>query len=146
VIRIPKVFLVCLLIALSIVSSYDLRSDERLLVEQQMEKSQTPKYLYKVLKVRDWKESQRKGIVQLANDDKSFVHLATGDQVSRIVGKFWINIPEYVILKIDTSRLKGRLVFEANPDGTNKYYHLYDGSIPLDAVIHAKEIVTSRDR
>lgn len=42
-----------------------------------------------------------------------------------------------MVLKIDPSKLIGKLVFEVNPGGTQKYYHLYNGKIPLNAVIEA---------
>lgn len=97
----------------------------------------TPRYLYKVLSVEDWKKSQGMESVKLADADHDFIHLAREDQLERIVKKYWSTVPEYIVLKIDTTKLPGNLVFEANPGGENKYYHLYDGSIPLKAVIDA---------
>ena len=95
----------------------------------------TPHYLYKVLSVEDWQKSQGMESVKLTDADQDFIHLAREDQLDRIVGKYWDKVPEYVVLKIDPTKLPGKLVFEANPGGENKYYHLYDGSIPLKAVI-----------
>ncbi len=100
----------------------------------------TPQYLYKVLSVEDWKESQGMESVKLAAADHDFIHLSTEDQLNRIVEKYWGNVPEYVVLKIDTTKILGKLVFEANPGGNNKYYHLYNGSIPLSAVVKSNTI------
>lgn len=47
---------------------------------------------------------------------------------------------EVVLLKLETAKLRGRLVYEVNPGGTTKYYHLYEGSIPLEAVVEATEV------
>lgn len=100
-------------------------------------------YLYKVLSIKNWKSSQKSEKVALDSHDDAFIHLSTEEQLDRITSKFWAEELEYVILKLDAKKLKGRLVFESNPGGTNKYYHLYEGSIPKEAVVDAK-IVTRR--
>ena len=94
-----------------------------------------PHYLYKVLSVEDWKASQGSKQVKLSADDSAFIHLSTEEQLPRILEKYWVDVPHYVILKLDSSRLKGKLVLEANPGGSNRYWHLYDGSIPIDAIV-----------
>jgi uncharacterized protein (DUF952 family) len=96
-----------------------------------------PSFLYKVLTSEDWKKSQSQNSVILSKDDQDFIHLATEEQLPRITGKYWSKVPEYVVLKLDTNQLSGRLVYEVNPGGENKYYHLYQGSIPLKAVLEA---------
>ena len=95
-----------------------------------------PAYLYKVVSVEDWEQSC--GTVRLSSMDDAFIHLATKAQLPKILDKYWSGVPEYVVLKVKTSKLPGRLVFETNPGGETKYYHLYDGSIPLDAVVDSK--------
>ncbi len=99
---------------------------------------QTPQYLYKVLSLDAWEASGEQLI--LSKDDDAFIHFSRDDQLERITEKYWADVPAYVILKIDTHLLPGRMVYEANPGGTNKYYHLYDGSIPRQAVVEAKII------
>lgn len=96
---------------------------------------QTPSFLYKILSNSDWIESQSQINLTLSPDDDEFIHFSTEDQLPRITQKYWSHVSDYVILKIDVSKLKGRLVYEANPGGTSKYYHLYDGAIPTEAVI-----------
>ena len=66
--------------------------------------------------------------------DESFIHLATKEQVPHVAEKFWKGL-DHAILKIDSKKLVGRLIFETNPGGTNKYFHLYKGSIPADAIV-----------
>ena len=97
-----------------------------------------PTYLYKVLSIENWKTSQdKKSLVKLP-EDKTFIHLAKKEQLKRITSKFWKHAPKHIILKLDRKKLAGKLVFEANPGGTNKYYHLYNGSIPWAAIVEAK--------
>lgn len=93
-----------------------------------------PKYLYKVLSLENWKKSEAKMYIALPKEDFAFIHFSTAGQLDRIIEKFWSNAPAYVVLKIDVNKLIGKLVFEANPGGTNKYYHLYDGHIPMNAI------------
>jgi uncharacterized protein (DUF952 family) len=95
----------------------------------------TPKVLYKILSAENWLESQHLGSVKLEDADREFIHLSTEDQLKRIAKKYWSDVPEYVVLKIETAKMQGKLVLEANPGGNNKYYHLYEGSIPLSAVV-----------
>ncbi len=107
-------------------------------VEKQQ--TQTPQYLYKVLSLENWQQSQAQNIVILTKDDEVFIHLATEDQLDRIIDKYWSQAPHYVILKIDPTQLPGQLIYEANPGGTNKYFHLYHGSIPRKAVVNAQTV------
>ena len=106
---------------------------------EQIQKESVPQHLYKIISTEDWKKSQSQNNVELSSkDDEVFIHLSKDDQLDRIIGKYWSEKSEYVVLKIDTSQLNGRLVYEGNPGGINKYYHLYNGSIPLKAVVEAK--------
>lgn len=95
----------------------------------------TPSYLYKIVSIDDWENSKGKKKVSLSKMDKDFIHLSTEEQLDRILKKYWVNHSEYVILKIKTYSLIGRLVYEANQGGKDKYYHLYDGAIPIDSIV-----------
>lgn len=99
-----------------------------------------PKYLYKILSVRLWDASQQNTFLVLSAEDEAFIHLATEEQLDKIIKKYWSNIPQFVVLKVDTSKLQGKLVYEANPGGTSKYFHLYKGLIPLASVLEAKTV------
>ncbi len=96
--------------------------------------------LYKILSCENWEASQKKEELVLPTEDKPFVHFSTEEQLERIVRKYWANVNQFVVLKIDSSKLVGRLVLEANPGGTTKYYHLYDGKIPMNSIVDCKII------
>ena len=66
--------------------------------------------------------------------DTEFIHFSLYHQLDRIIQKYFKDEKEYVVLKINPSKLEGTLVFETNPGGVNKYYHLYEGAIPLDSI------------
>lgn len=91
--------------------------------------------LFKIISIEQWKESDGKETLVLDANDKEFIHFSTEEQLPRILEKFWKN-KDYMVLKIDPRKLPGRLVFEPNAGGSGqKYYHLYEGSIPKDAII-----------
>ena len=117
-----KTLLFCLFILPLVAAWAPLTSDE-----------ETPEYLYKVVSPVEWIASQAKGEIIPSSTDKDFIHLATEAQVPHVTQKFWKD-QDYVLLKLIPSQFQGRLVFETNPGGTTKYYHLYEGKIPLDAV------------
>jgi uncharacterized protein (DUF952 family) len=94
--------------------------------------------LYKILSLENWQKSQAQEMLVLSDADAKFVHFSTRDQFERILQKYWSDGSEYVVLKVDSEKLLGRLVLEANPGGVNQYYHLYDGSIPLEAVVEQR--------
>lgn len=97
-------------------------------------KQQAPPYLYKIISQEDWQESQKQNYVINSPLDKDFIHLATEAQVPHVAEKFWKN-KSYIVLKLDTKKLKGHLSYETNPGGTTYYFHLYEGFIPLEAVV-----------
>lgn len=98
--------------------------------------NERPVYLYKVLSLDDWAESCK--TIHLSSMDADFIHLSTEDQLDKIIEKYWGEASAYMLLKLETAKLSGNLVLEANPGGSNKYYHLYNGSIPLIAIVEAK--------
>src|SRR5579864_7177404 len=94
-----------------------------------------PQYLYKITTQDNWEKSRTENCLILSTDDDAFIHFSTEDQLDKILAKYWKDAPPHVILKIDTSKLPGDMLFETNPGGSGtKYYHLYNGSIPLQAV------------
>lgn len=108
-------------------------------IAMDVQEEPVPQYLYKAVSIENWDESQSD--VRLSGNDQKFVHFARTDQLNRILTKYWGEASEYMILKVETAKLPGKLVYESNPGGAAKYYHLYDGSIPMDAVAETKHII-----
>lgn len=105
-----------------------------------MNTDKPPKYLFKILSLENWEETHRIGRVKLSEDDRDFIHFSTEDQLQRIIDKYWNGIPYFIVLKIFSEKLSGNLIFEANPGGSNKYYHLYEGSIPMEAIAEVRKV------
>jgi uncharacterized protein (DUF952 family) len=98
--------------------------------------AETPQFLYKITSPQNWTQSQTAGYVLPNSIDTNYIHLATENQVPYVIKKFWSN-QNYVLLKLDPKKFEGKLIYELNPGGTQKFYHLYNGKIPLTAVISA---------
>jgi uncharacterized protein (DUF952 family) len=94
-----------------------------------------PTYLYKILSISSWEESKTVDHILIPKEDEKFIHLSKADQLERILSKYWTDKQVSVILKLDTSLLRGDLRYETNKGGLNKYYHLYDGLIPHLAIV-----------
>lgn len=102
--------------------------------EIRMQQNPAPDHLYKILSVEQWNEIVATKQFTPSRQDKDFIHLAKEDQVAKVIQKFW-NTNPCILLKLDRKKLKGDLVYETNPGGSTRYYHLYDGTIPFDAVL-----------
>ena len=119
--------------------SFSLLGNEKVVNKEIMEtKTQETQYLYKILSYRNWQATQNKKTVALSADDDVFIHFATEDQIEKIIEKYWSEAQQFVILKIDRSKLEGRLICEANVGGITKYFHLYEGFIPFSAILESK--------
>lgn len=130
-------FLSCLSMAFCFFATIFSDTQQHFIHMEYMDIEQTPQYLYKILSLRHWHATQNQHNVVLPGSDEAFIHLATEDQVERIIAKFWADAPQVVILKIDVQKLIGRLVFESNPGGSTRYYHLYNGFIPLQSILES---------
>lgn len=85
--------------------------------------------------MESWESGKDYPFLTLEPIDSTFIHLATKEQIPNILKKYWRHAQQVMILKLDPQKLPGRLVFETNPGGSAKYYHLYDGHIPKSSVI-----------
>lgn len=133
----PKLFLTVIVTNIALTTSITYAQN---IGTEQMQSNTAPQFLYKILSLPDWRNSQNQEFIILSKDDDQFIHFSTEDQLNGIISKYWANAKEYAVLKVDANQLPGRLVYEANPGGTNKYYHLYDGSIPRKSIYEFKVV------
>ncbi len=106
---------------------------------------QKPDCLYKILSYEHYQvtETRKENVVLSAADD-AFIHFSTEEQLDKIICKYWSTSIPFVVLKIEADKLIGQLVYETNPGGSVKYYHLYNGFIPFEAIVESK-VVDSLD-
>ncbi len=90
--------------------------------------------LFKILTLDDWDKSCQSDRLCTPASDTAFVHFSTEKQYPAITAKKFTSVP-HVVLRIDATRLVGKLELEWDKKHTDQYYHLYNGYIPLEAVI-----------
>ena len=108
------------------------------MIEAEMTKA--PQYLYKVLSYDLWQKSQGKNALVLSSMDDVFIHFSTEAQLEKTITKFFSSVPKYVVLKIESNKLAGKLIYESNPGGSSKWYHLYNGTISNNAVVECRVV------
>ena len=96
---------------------------------------EVPIYLYKIIEESHWKKSEQEKKLLLTPADDDFIHLSEEHQLDGIIKKFFPGKEDVIVLKIDVSSIKGKLVKESNPGGKNRYFHLYDGFIPFNSIL-----------
>lgn len=99
----------------------------------------TPEFLYKIISANDWADSQDEPTLLLTEDEQPYINFVRQDQIDHVLDKEW-NDKAAVVLKIDTSALDGDLVYEPTQCGSEKYFNLYDGEVPLYAVVDVKHL------
>lgn len=134
--KIRKVAFVTLSLALMVSCSAQKETKNVPTQKQLVQFKDRPIYLYKVLSLEDFAQSCK--TIHLSKMDSDFIHFSTELQLDKIIEKYFAKVSTYMVLKLETAKLPGNLVLEANPGGTTKYYHLYNGSIPLSAILEAK--------
>src|ERR1700722_5890836 len=94
---------------------------DKYIPKEEIMQEQIPQYLYKVLSVENWEASQNTDSLKLSMDDNAFIHFSRDDQLERITSKYRSKAFQYIVLKVDTAKLPGKMVFESNPGSTTKY-------------------------
>jgi uncharacterized protein (DUF952 family) len=98
----------------------------------------TPSTLYKIISSESWEKSKDSEKIWTDRTDEKFIHFSTEDQWKSVINKKFADT-DWVLLKIDTTKLEGNWQWEWNSDKTEKWFHLYNGWIPKTAVTEWKE-------
>jgi len=94
-------------------------------------------YLYKVISVNDWNKSQHRQYVHTTPMDNSYSIVSTEDQLQAVIDKSWRGVADFVVLTLDVNKLDHRLIFEMGREKDKINHLVYEGMIPVDAVIAA---------
>lgn len=98
----------------------------------------TPTVLYKLITAECWEKSKDSDKIWTDSTDEKFIHFSTEDQWKAIIKTKYANT-NWILLTIDTTKLEGTWELEWDKNQTEKWFHLYNGSIPKTAVIEWKE-------
>ena len=93
-------------------------------------------FVYRILHPEEWDDFRRKKVFYGNDLDKKsgYIHLSEKKQLEK-TKKIYFQKRKVVILKIDTKRLKEKLLWEISRGG-EKFPHLY-GRLTLESVVKA---------
>lgn len=103
-------------------------------------------FIYHIVLPEKW-ESIRHNSSYYAEslDTEGFIHCSYDHQLDDVIGRYYSDAPEVVILKLDIGKLTSKLVSEPSTGG-EVYPHIY-GPINLDAVVDTEvRIGSASDR
>jgi uncharacterized protein (DUF952 family) len=83
------------------------------------------KFIYKICLNSEWVDAQKNNIFNGSKKDiiDGYIHFSNKDQVESTLNKYFININNLILLKVETSKLK-KLVWEKSSGGLF-FPHLY---------------------
>jgi glutathione S-transferase len=100
--------------------------------------------LFHVALADDWAAATSRGEYAISTRGRSlaeegFIHCSFGEQVDATVARFYADVDEAVVLRIDPARLTSRVVVEDLDRTGERFPHVY-GPIPIDAVVEVVEV------
>jgi uncharacterized protein (DUF952 family) len=69
--------------------------------------------------------------------DEGFIHCSFADQLDGVIGRYYSDAANIIVLELDTNKLSSRLVTEPSTGG-EVYPHIY-GPINREAIVSATE-------
>lgn len=106
--------------------------------------------LFHVALPDDWERARADGRYSASTRgrslaDEGFIHCSFAEQVPDTIRRFYADVDQVVLLKIDPSRLTSRVVVEDLLGTGETFPHVY-GPIALDAVIDATSLAPAAMR
>ena len=69
---------------------------------------------------------------------EGFIHLSTKEQVNGVLERYYQNVPDLLLLHVDTDRLVNELTYEVSTNN-ERFPHLY-GPLNTDAVVTVERL------
>ncbi|MBA4420776.1 MAG: DUF952 domain-containing protein [Anaerolinea sp.] len=92
-----------------------------------------PRYIYHILPEKEWKAARKMGSYSPPGYQvEGFIHFSFMEQVADTAGRYYREIPDLLVLKVDTSKVKPVIRVEQAPNG-GWFPHLY-GILNINAV------------
>jgi uncharacterized protein (DUF952 family) len=91
-------------------------------------------HIYHVVPSRDWEIWRERSFYEAASiADEGFIHCSFANQLEDVIGRYFGNEAELVVLTIDTDKLISKLIAEPSTGG-ELYPHIY-GPINADSIV-----------
>jgi uncharacterized protein (DUF952 family) len=94
-------------------------------------------YIYHIVLPEDWEIWKERSFYEAPSlITEGFIHCSFEEQLNSVIDRYYSNVADIVILKIESDKLTSKLI--AEPSTAEELYpHVY-GPIDLDAVIGAE--------
>jgi uncharacterized protein (DUF952 family) len=90
-------------------------------------------YIYHIITMSEWKAAKVIGAYKPHSFDvEGFIHCSLADQVAATATRYYLGVPDLIVLKINTQKLKPEIRTEQAPNGS-WYPHIY-GELNINAV------------
>lgn len=98
----------------------------------------------------DWESARLDGRYTISTrgrtlDEEGFIHCSFAEQLPGVLGRFYADVAEVIVMRIDPHRLRAPLVVEDLAGSGEAFPHVY-GAITLDAVIDARYVAPAAMR
>lgn len=95
--------------------------------------------IYHIVPAADWQQYESKPDYEAASlQSEGFIHLSQKEQVAGTLSRYYQNVPDLLLLHIDTDKLTHELKYEPSTNG-ELFPHLY-GPLNKDAVVRVELI------
>ncbi len=103
-------------------------------------------YLLHLCQRQAWEMALETGVYNAPSlSREGFIHCSLEHQILEVANHFYIGVPDLVLLWIDASRVKSRIIFERAPGESGEHFpHIY-GALNLDAVISVEAFPNEED-
>jgi uncharacterized protein (DUF952 family) len=95
--------------------------------------------IYHVVTAPDWAQAEQQSAYEAASlHTEGFIHASERSQVGGVLGRYYKDVPDLLLLHIDTDKLTSELRYEV-ATGNELFPHIY-GPINRDAVVEIEKL------
>jgi glutathione S-transferase len=99
-------------------------------------------FIYHIAAAADWERAARDGQYTMSTRgltlaEQGFIHASTADQVALVANTFYRDVPDLLLLVIDTERVGPEIRYEYVPGQAAPYPHIY-GPLNVTAVVETR--------
>ena len=93
--------------------------------------------IYHIVSAADWQKQESKSTYEASSlQAEGFIHLSIKEQVAGTLSRYYQNVPDLLLLHVDTDKLTSALKFEIATNN-EAFPHLY-GPLNKEAVVHVE--------
>jgi uncharacterized protein (DUF952 family) len=90
--------------------------------------------IYHVTTYQQWADAQKNGFYEAPSlQSEGFIHCSKKEQVKGVLQRYYEGKTDLIVLEVDESKLKARMIYEMSPSVNEDFPHIY-GRLNLDAV------------